>query len=262
MHGGWPVILGYHGVAEMGREHDPLGLYVSPRALAGHVSALQRRGFEFLKMAEFADRMDDGHPPGRGVVALTFDDGTVDHATVLPGVLEELGVPATVYVCPGLAGAPYPWSSEEAGVRFMTEVELVELARHPLIEIGSHTNEHRVLGRADAPESMREMVACKQTLEGLIGTEVLSFCYPRCEYSGPARDSVPRAGYTNAVTCGLRGSWNLFELKREVMHNSDGRLVVWLKLRGRYSSLGGSLLARFVRGVAIITDRITGGLSG
>jgi len=250
------VILGYHGIGSLGTSDDPLQLYVPPEGLSAQVRSLQRRGYEFVTMSEFADRASAAGRPPPGVAALTFDDGTVDHATVLPAVLEQLGVPGTVYVCPGLSGQPYPWASIEASVRFMTDEEMVELSAHPLIEIGAHTNEHRELHEADAKTALAEMTACKERLEAMLGVEIVSFCYPRCHYSADARASAPRAGFKSAVTCGLRGSWDLYELKREVLHSCDGPLVAGLRTRGRYSGLGGSFQARALRRVILTLDRI------
>ena len=100
------------------------------------------------------------------------------------------------------------------------------------------------------------MVASKETLEALLGSEVLSFCYPRCHYSRAARDVAPVAGFASAVTCGFRGSWDPYELKREVMHGRDGALVAGMKLRGLYIRLGLSLPAKVIRGIASMIDEM------
>jgi len=248
------LIMGYHGIGAMSRRHDPIDLYVRPELVRVQVRRMLERGYEFVSMREFAARLraEGGPPPG--VAALTFDDGTVDHLTVLPQVLEDLGVPGTVFVCPGLAGQLYPWAAPEAGVRFMTEPEIRRLGEHPLIEVGAHTNDHFELDDADAETALDQMVACKATLESLLGDEVLSFCYPRCHYSEAARDVAPVAGFTSAVTCGFRGSWEPYELKREVMHGTDGALVSALKMRGLYLRLGLSLPAKMLRGTATVID--------
>lgn len=256
MRGRRPLILGYHGIGAVAAAHDPIALYTDPAAVTAHVRSLRRRGYEFVTMREFAARSRAAGEPPRGVVALTFDDGTVDHATVLPGLLGDLGVPGTVFVCPGLAGRPYPWTHEDAGVRFMSEDELIGLATHPAIEIGAHTNEHRELHEADADTALAEMGSCKERLEGLLGVEVLSFCYPRCHYSVAAPAAARRAGYASAVTCGTRGSWELYELQREVFHTHDGPLVSGLRLRGRYAALGSSVPALGARFAARAGDRL------
>lgn len=262
MREGRPLILGYHGVGSIEPRLDPIRLYVSGKTLIRHVESLQRRGYEFLSMRAMADLLgDDGAPPPPNTVVLTFDDGTTDHATVLPGLLERLGVPATVYVCPGLSGTQYPWTLPDAEIRFMEESEMKELARNPLVEIGAHTNEHTELHEADEETALAEMAGCKRTLEELLDVEVVSFCYPRCHYSPAAAKAAPSAGFSSAVTCGLRGSWNRYELNREVAHGSDGRLVESLRLRGRFAGLGSSFPARAFRHSVLRADRLlpTGG---
>jgi peptidoglycan/xylan/chitin deacetylase (PgdA/CDA1 family) len=228
-----PVILGYHGIAEVDPRYDPVHLFVSPGRLRAQVRRLQRRGYRFLSMAELAAELGSGAPPER-TCALTFDDGTEDHLTRLLPILEELGVPGTVYVCPGLYGEPYPWCDPSAGVRMMNAEEVLELARSPLVEIGSHTLRHTVLGNASAEEAYREMATCKQVLEDSLGTAVPSFCYPRCMYSAACPEAARRSGYSNAVTCGRRGGWQPFELRRESFHTPDGAVTFALKSRGYY----------------------------
>ena len=152
-----------------------------------------------------------------------------------------------MYVCPGLFGEPYPWSDAAAGIRLMTSEEVVELSSHPLVEIGSHTVRHTVLGEASAEEAYREMAASREQLEDLLGVPVPSFCYPRCVYSAACPDAARRAGYTSAVTCGPRGSWDPFELKRESLHTPDGPVTFALKSRGRYYGIKDAPPARLAR---------------
>lgn len=256
MRAGPPLILGYHGIGEVAAPRDPVGLYVTPEALSAQVRRLLRRGYELVTMSEFATRLRELGEPPRGIAALTFDDGTSDHAEVLPHLLAGLGVPGTVFVCPGLAGADYPWTTPEAGIRFMTLAQLTELAAHPHIEIGAHTNEHRELHEADTETALAEMLLCKRTLEDLLGTEVQSFCYPRCHYSEAARLAAPEAGYSSAVTCGLRGSWAPYELRREVIQAGEGPAVVELRLRGAYSGAGAGTAGRGWRLAARGVDRV------
>ena len=241
-----PVILGYHGIAEVDPRYDPVRLFVSPSRLRAQILRLQRRGYRFLSMAELAAELGSGAPPGR-TCALTFDDGTEDHLTHLRPLLEELGVPGTVYVCPGLYGEPYPWCDPAAGVRMMRADEVLELSRSPLVEIGSHTVGHTVLETASAEDAYREMATCKQVLEDTLGIAVPSFCYPRCLYSPACPDAARRAGYTSAVTCGERGSWDAFALKRESLHTPDGRVTFELKSRSLYYDVRDLPPARLAR---------------
>jgi peptidoglycan/xylan/chitin deacetylase (PgdA/CDA1 family) len=241
-----PLVLAYHGLGELTPAQDPDGLMVPPERFRRHVVRLRSRGYEFVTQAEFARRLRAAGPP-RATVSLTFDDGPEDNATVLPRLLEELEVPATLFVCPGLLGRPYQWLDPEAGVRLMDRDQLRALAPHPLIEIGSHTREHALLDQASEEEAHAEMAASKRELEELVGADVLSFAYPDCAYSAACPRAAERAGYTSAVTCGPRGSWSPYELRRESPTPADGRLAFELKARGlfhRVRELPGVGLAR------------------
>jgi len=228
-----PLLLGYHCIDEVERRHDPTHLVVSPERFCSQVSRLQRRGYEFVTVSEFAGRLRASGPPA-GVCALTFDDGSVDNARDLPQLLERLGVPATLFVCPGLLGELHPWLAPEAGVRLMTELELKQVATNAFIEIGSHTRTHADLESASADQALEEMASSKRDLEALLGREVSSFAYPFCRYSPACPEAAERAGYVCAVTCEGRGGWRPYELRREAVAAWDVGLTFELRTRGLY----------------------------
>jgi peptidoglycan/xylan/chitin deacetylase (PgdA/CDA1 family) len=230
-------VLAYHGLGEVPRERDPHGLMVHPARFRSHVRILRRRGYEFVTQREFARRLREHGGPPSGTVSLTFDDGPEDNATLLPRLLDELAVPATLFVNVGLLGEPYRWLAPETGVRVMDERQLRAVAAHPLVEIGSHTSFHTILEYADEPTALAQMQSSKRELEGLLELEVLSFAYPDCLYSPACPGAARRAGYTSAVTCGGRGGWAPFELRRESPAPADGRLAFELKSRGLFHSI-------------------------
>jgi peptidoglycan/xylan/chitin deacetylase (PgdA/CDA1 family) len=231
------VVLAYHGLGELPREQDPHGLIVPPAGFRSHVRILRGRGYEFVTQREFARRLREAGGPPAATAALTFDDGPEDNATVLPALLDELGVPATLFVNAGLLGEPYRWVAPETGIRVMSEGQLADVARHPLVEIGSHTSRHMLLGEATEEDAYAELAGSKHELEDLLGAEVVSFAYPDCEYSPACPPAAERAGYTSAVTCDGRGGWDPFELRRESPSPGDGRLTFELKARGRFHAV-------------------------
>jgi peptidoglycan/xylan/chitin deacetylase (PgdA/CDA1 family) len=226
-----PLVLGYHCLGQVAKEHDPSRLAVAPARFEAQVRSLLDRGYELVTVSQFVERLHDLGPP-RGVCALTFDDGSVDNATLLPDLLARLRVPATIFVCPGLLGRPHPFLSPEAGVRLMSAEELQALSRVRGVEIGSHTAEHADLGSATAEEAYRELASSKQMIEGLLGSAVTSFAYPFGRYSPACPAAAKRAGYTCAVTGEGRGGWTPYELRREGIAAWDGRVTFGLKSRG------------------------------
>ena len=65
--------------------------------------------------------------------------------------------------------------------------------------------------------------------------------------AGGANPKSTRSGYSNAVTCGRRGSWQPFELRREGLHTPDGALTFALKSRGHYYGVRDVPPARLAR---------------
>jgi peptidoglycan/xylan/chitin deacetylase (PgdA/CDA1 family) len=242
-----PLVLAYHALGHVGAEHDPEGLVIPPEELRAQIERLQGRDYELVKMSEFARRLHAGEPLA-GVCALTFDDGSLDNATLLPDILRTLGVPATLFVCPALLGEPHPWVAPEAGLRLMNVQELRSVAALPFVEIGSHTNAHPDMQAiTDAREAYGELRASKLMLEELIDRLVVSFAYPYGRYSDVCPAAAERAGYTSAVTCGLRGDWAPYELRRELIAPGDLPLRFELKIRGLFRPLVTSPPARLRR---------------
>jgi peptidoglycan/xylan/chitin deacetylase (PgdA/CDA1 family) len=226
------VVLAYHAVADVSLEHDPDRLVQPPDVLEWQLRTLVKRGYEFVTASEFARRLWAGAPLD-GACAVTFDDGTTDNLTVLPEILRPLGIPATVFACPGLLGEDDPYIAPGSGLRIMTADELREVASLGF-EIGAHTNRHVDLADASPEYAYAEMSSCKHALEDLLGTPVETFAYPYCRYSAACPGAAERAGYIAAYTCGGRGGKLPFELHREMMDNRDGRIVWALKARRRY----------------------------
>ena len=239
------VILCYHGVGPTSTRLDPGFLRVPTDVFRAQLDLLRDAGFEFVTVAELAERSAGAEPPP-GLAALSFDDGMDDnHAVVLP-ILTELGLTATVYVATGLIGKPNPWMAPGAGTRMMDEPELRELAAAGF-EIGAHSVTHPDLSQLDYESCLREMTESRRTLERVVGAPVRTFAYPFCRY-GPAALAAARAsGFTAAVTCQGLGSWDRYELKRSLITGKDGLPIFLLKLTDAYQPLFESGPSRLVR---------------
>jgi peptidoglycan/xylan/chitin deacetylase (PgdA/CDA1 family) len=248
-----PLVLTYHALGEVAPEHDPDNLVHPPAKFRSEIGGLKKRGYEFVTAGEFARRLRAARPPA-GVCAVTFDDGSIDNATLLPGLLRELGIPATVFACPGLLGEPHPWIAREAGVRLMNSDELRMVSDLGFVEVGSHTWDHADLEAAEEVEILRQMTSSKEALEEIVQRPVLTLAYPFCRYSPTCPSAAARAGYLGAFTCAGRGSWQPYELRRVMMDRHHSRVVWALKSRGLFDAVVGSPAARAVRA----TRRVAG----
>lgn len=103
-------------------------------------------------------------------VALTFDDGYLDHVK-LARLLAELKIRATFFVITHI--------KEFKGIPLLTQnarliAEIADFGH----EIGSHTYTHRVLTMLDIVSLKTELEKSKRFLEDITGREVLGLAYP------------------------------------------------------------------------------------
>jgi peptidoglycan/xylan/chitin deacetylase (PgdA/CDA1 family) len=108
-----PAILMYHRVAAP--RHDPWALCVTPDRFARQLEAL-KASRTLLPLDELVELLEASRAPPRAT-AITFDDGYADNALVAKPLLEQAGVPATIFLTSGFVGADGPfWWDELAGL--------------------------------------------------------------------------------------------------------------------------------------------------
>lgn len=84
--------------------------------------------------------------------------------------------------------------------RPMTEEELANFAKHPMIEIGNHTHYHLNMVNYSKEELINSMNESHQYLKDLCGIEPLSFAYPYGNYNEVVLDSMKSMPYKIAFT--------------------------------------------------------------
>lgn len=100
------AILMYHRIGEPS-SHDPWDLVVSPEHFSDHLRVLHA-GYDVISLQELCACHRSGHVPERAV-CLTFDDGYYDNLSIAKPLLEDAGVPATVFLATGFLGTPSFW---------------------------------------------------------------------------------------------------------------------------------------------------------
>ena len=129
--------------------------------------------------------------------------------------------------------------SGEADSRAMSMDELLTLAGHELIEIGSHTPNHLFLPGLTPERQRQEIAAGKQDLEALLGRPVAGFSYPNGRSTEETRQIVRDAGFGYACTSlhnVVRPGVDLYDLTRFWQQDVEGDnfisgLNLWMKTR-------------------------------
>lgn len=208
--------------------HDP-----NPATLDAHLQYLKQY-CDFVPMSEV-------NTPGRGRprAALTFDDGHVGNAALLPVFIKH-GIRPTIYICSSIVAheRTHWWltpGAQRAGIKRLIKLanaeRLEELASYgyqqhersidtavsglsreqieamlPHVDFQSHTRFHPTLTRLNVEECTDELVCSKQEVEQLTGASCEHFAYPYGRYTAREVEILKATGYKTARTTAV--GWN------------------------------------------------------
>ncbi len=172
-------VLMYHSVGG-DVPGNPYGISISVKLFRAHMRRLAARGG--WRFAPF-----EKPSPARRDLAITFDDGFKDSLTVAAPILQELGMPMTVFVTAAHVRAP--------GKLYLSRDELKQLASLPSVQIGAHGNNHVPLQALSDQQLNAELTESKAYLEDAIGMPVATLSYPHGRVDRRVRDAAEAAGY-------------------------------------------------------------------
>jgi peptidoglycan/xylan/chitin deacetylase (PgdA/CDA1 family) len=213
-----PLVLCYHAVVE----GEPQRLAVRREQLESQLGSLLRRGYRPVTAAEAVEQR------GR-LLHVTFDDAYRSVVDTLP-LLDELGVPATIFACTGYArdGRPFdvPELRDDAAAdpaAFATmDWPALRAASSGGAEIGSHTVSHPHLPQLSDVELNRELRESKAELEDELGAPCRHLAYPYGEEDDRVRLAARRAGYEAAFSVDpRRGRSDRFAVPRLAVYRHD-----------------------------------------
>lgn len=192
------VVLAYH-LVEAGTA-SPVD--VSSRCFRHQLESLTSR-MPAVELNEAVRRVASGQDGA--LTALTFDDAFANFAEEALPLLEEFDTPAVLYVPTDFVDGhgTSPLRGAE-GLQPCSWDLLRDLARHPLVQIGSHTCGHPDLTAIPHAEAVREIRESRLRIEDQLGIAVTSFCYPRGLWSRRLGQEVAVSYETGVVGGGYR----------------------------------------------------------
>ncbi|MFC6875016.1 polysaccharide deacetylase family protein [Halobellus marinus] len=276
-----PIICMYHSISEKGqRNWGPWEYGVTPETFKNHIDWLSQNK-TIVSLEDLLDYIRGERTLPKNSVILTFDDGYQDYVDQALPVLEEYGVPSTVYISTKLMCeqvAPYEFrlasalrqsdkiyteigeydlstkrnvkkayselrqqykhlpperrnslierigSPEAKEFKIVTPDTVSQLGTHELVTVGSHSHEHRPLGKLSNSNIKTNMVQSKKILSGILGDHIAHFSFPYGSTSPNSLQVVEQVGYESAVTTEQRTveprDWNqCYTLPRLDMSN-------------------------------------------
>ena len=131
-----------------------------------------------------------GTPSENGIV-LTFDDGYADALSIVGPELNKRKIPFHVFVSPAKAQSKDP--------RYLSPVELVELASISGATIGAHGNSHVPLTNLGKANMLQELTDSKDSLEQILQLPIHTMSYPFGLVDDVVRDAAEKTGFKQAA---------------------------------------------------------------
>jgi peptidoglycan/xylan/chitin deacetylase (PgdA/CDA1 family) len=208
------IALCYHAVSE----DWPAALSVRPDSLRRQLSLLLDRGYEPVTFSELVL----GDADGARRMAVTFDDGYASvHDRALP-ILEQLGIPGTLFIPTAFVPGTELLGWEGIGQWAQTEhaEELRPLSAEQLRaiaaagwEIGSHSRTHPRLTQLNDEQLAAELRGSREDTERVLSAPCLSIAYPYGDVDERVERAAAEAGYACAAALpagrlvGSRNAW-------------------------------------------------------
>jgi peptidoglycan/xylan/chitin deacetylase (PgdA/CDA1 family) len=223
------VVLIYHRVgAGSGLQVD-----LPVEQFAAQMAWLASRG-NVVTLDDALTRLDHGtNGESDPRVVVTFDDGTIDFVEHALPVLERHRIPVTLYAATAFIddgiefpdhGRPLSW----AGLR--------DACSTGLVDVGSHTHEHRLLDRLPATDVDAELDRSIALITEEIGRAPRDFAYPKAVLGSAVAERAVRARFRSAAVAGTRpnayGDSDVYRLRRSPVQVSDGQRWFERKARG------------------------------
>jgi peptidoglycan/xylan/chitin deacetylase (PgdA/CDA1 family) len=207
-------ILMYHRIAPLVRGVTAPPYNVTPRHFRQQVTGLLTRGYTFVSLQQALDcHTTETNLPPKSVV-VTFDDCFESAYTQAWPILQELNVPATLFLSTAYldSDSPFPfdtWAQEFADrvptdhYRPIRTDQCQEMADSGLIELGTHTHTHADF-RQHVPEFAEEMARAAEILQLRFGVDRPCFSLPfGSPAAGYASSELLTAARKSGATCAL-----------------------------------------------------------
>ncbi|WPJ96765.1 polysaccharide deacetylase family protein [Coraliomargarita algicola] len=128
-----------------------------------------------IRICEYHDNKD-------AAISLTFDDGLLDHATVVQPMLKESGIRATFFIVPKYTDMALKQRAHPSKRQFASWEQIRSIAADGH-EMGNHSSTHANLKNASEELLQHEVVDALSYIEAQTGQRPQTFCF-----SGNSRD--------------------------------------------------------------------------
>lgn len=123
------------------------------------------------------------------LACITFDDGYIGNFSLALPLLKKYGFKATFFIV-----------SNWVGTEHMMTWEQIKALIDEGMEIGSHTNSHRLLEACDRETIQNELIESRENIKKYLSYNTRLVSYPNGSYTGLVNEIAKNIGYSAALT--------------------------------------------------------------
>jgi peptidoglycan/xylan/chitin deacetylase (PgdA/CDA1 family) len=168
-------ILMYHYVSPLPADADRIrtDLTVSPELFRQHMQYLYDNDYTTVSLHDLYAALMVGAPLPERAIALTFDDGYIDHYQYVFPILREFGFTGTFFIISGI--------TDRQSYGHMNWAQIEEMSRAGM-SMEPHTIDHIQLNQRSHDELVYQILGSIETLEAHTGRPARIFSYPSGRY--------------------------------------------------------------------------------
>ena len=169
---------------------------ITPARLESLIKEYTAKGYEFVQIAEVAERMRGKR--GKKFVCVTLDDGYANNYEIAYPIFKKYNVPFCIYVCEGMITGERKEDDIEH-YRFLSIDQLRDFDKEPLCTLGCHTRSHVRLTHLSREQQTQEIYGCKLWLENEMGHPIVDYAFPYGDYNAATSGIFSEIGIKRAV---------------------------------------------------------------
>lgn len=186
---------------------------VKPETLKRQLSGLLAKGYEPWSLRNALQACHENQPIPRKAFVVTFDDGYANNFSLARPILEELEIPATIFIATAYLDSkqPFPFdrwpgvgtAGQEETWQPLSTGQCESLLKGGLIDLGVHTHTHADF-RGRPADFKEDLETSTEVMKSSFGIQDCTFAFPQGRKApGFAGADLIEAARSTTVTCAL-----------------------------------------------------------